>query len=164
MCITVDIYVCVCAVMCVWQTCRESWRVVSDSSVGNSVRSTPAQSTAPSAVQLHSAGHSIGSDFVPTVAIFIRSSSSSSVSRGAWQRTNTQAKSSTLRACMMECLRKAMSTAEALLLHKHMGSTVQNIRVFCSCKQISRSYNLLLFCYWRSSRWFFKLSDLIHCN
>lgn len=102
--------VCVCAV--VSQTCRESWRVLSDSSAGNSVRSTPAQSTAPSAVQLHSEGHSIGSGFGSTVAMLLSSSSSSSGSRGAWQRTNTQAKSSTLRACRTQFLGKAMIAAE----------------------------------------------------
>lgn len=92
------------------ETCRESWRVVSDNSAGNSMRSTPAQSTAPSAVQLHSAGHSISADLVTVVETASVSSSSSSAFRGAWQWTNTQAKSSTLRACMMECLGKAMST------------------------------------------------------
>lgn len=80
------------------------------------MRSTPAQSTAPSAAQLHSAGHSSGSDSVTSVAVaasFTRSSSSSSsVLRGAWQRTNTKAKSSTLRACRKECLGKDMSSAE----------------------------------------------------
>lgn len=96
----------------VWETCRESWRVISDNSAGNSMRSTPAQSTAPSAVQLHSGGHSISSYFAPVVAASVSSSSSSSASRGAWQRTNTKAKSSTLRACMMECLGKAMSTLQ----------------------------------------------------
>lgn len=89
------------------ETCRESWRVASDNSAGNSMRSTPAQSTAPSAVQLHSAGHSVSTDLVGAASV---SSSSSSASRGAWQWTNTQTKSSTPRACMMECLGKAMST------------------------------------------------------
>lgn len=60
------------------QTCRESWRVCSDKPVGNSMRSTPAQSTAHSAVQLHSEGHSIASYFLSTVAVFSSSLLSSS--------------------------------------------------------------------------------------
>lgn len=81
------------------QTCRESWRVCPDSSAGNSMRSTPAQSTTHSAVQLHFEGHTIGS-----------SSSSSSALIRVWEIPITKAKSSTLMVCRTEYLVEAIVT------------------------------------------------------
>ncbi len=73
------------------RTCRDSWRVCSDKSCGNSVRLTPLQSTAPSSLQLHFSGQDICSSTVTGVSSASPSSSPSFRSVvSAWPRTRVQ--------------------------------------------------------------------------